>query len=413
MTRPLVLLVFAAFASFGCATLQQADEALYSTTEKVAPTNPVTGRPTFNIVSQEQEIASAQASWEKIAAAANTEGIAIDPPGPHLRQMRIVFYNLVAVAHRQDLPWEIHLVDTPMNNAMTPGGGMVFVFEGLYGGLVPEGDDDALAAVLAHEIAHVTLFHPPSRATWSSIAPLMTKSAADPFYKAAFTTEQEAEADKLAALYMALAGYDPMAATRVWERAHRRLGSNPAKQSFLHTHPLNAERAAATRSAAIGAAQYRIPGQQNPDWEAVLADNVLLPPSQEIEYQPGAGVGRALQGAAEALRKHQAAEAEESRRKAALQQLNSSVQIVRVWEQPTADGQVGVFFDVYNGSGQAIQGLTIHMHYFSGQQLLGTDPSCQVNLQILPGHQARGGCYKRLLPGTTGMTPQIAQIHWQ
>ena len=38
------------------------------------------------------------------------EGIAVDPVGPRLDQIHRVFSDLTAVAHRQHLPWEIHLV---------------------------------------------------------------------------------------------------------------------------------------------------------------------------------------------------------------------------------------------------------------------------------------------------------------
>ena len=39
-----------------------------------------------------------------------------------------------------------------------------------------------------------------------------------------------------------LAGYDPTAASRVWEAADRRYGSSAAAQGFLYDHPLNADR---------------------------------------------------------------------------------------------------------------------------------------------------------------------------
>ena len=69
---------------------------------------------------------------QEIADAASSEGIAIDPAGHRLDQIQRVFSNLVAIAHRQQLPWEVHLLRHPMPNAMTPGGGMVFVFEGIF-----------------------------------------------------------------------------------------------------------------------------------------------------------------------------------------------------------------------------------------------------------------------------------------
>jgi predicted Zn-dependent protease len=127
-------------------------------------------------------------------------------------------------------------------NAFTFGGGMVVVFDGLFGGMVAPNDDDELAAVLAHEIAHVTLLHVPTRQTWAGFGSLAVKKTQDAYYRAAYSTEQEAEADRIAALYVALAGFDPFAAPRVRGRAHQRSGSSAAQYAFLHDHPLNAER---------------------------------------------------------------------------------------------------------------------------------------------------------------------------
>ena len=58
---------------------------------------------------------------------------------------------------------------------------------------------------------------------------------------------------------MALAGFDPTAAPRVGARVHQRYGSSAAQAAFLHDHPLNAERMAATSQAASLVAQYRQP----------------------------------------------------------------------------------------------------------------------------------------------------------
>ena len=127
----------------------------------------------------------------------------------------------------------------------------------------------------------------------------MVEDARDPYYQASYTTEQEAGADRLSVLYLALAGFDPMAAPRVWKRAHGRQGSSAARQGFLHGHPLNAERMAATRTAAAQVEQYVVPGRQNPKWETILAENALYRRAEEPAYEPGVGLGRALGAAAD------------------------------------------------------------------------------------------------------------------
>ena len=174
--------------------------------------HPVYGTPVFNVVPEAQEVAQAQQAWAQIEAAARAHGITIDPPGERLAQIRTVFDQLVAVAHRQQLPWQAHFLAVDRVNAFTFGGGMVIVFDGLFGGMVAPQDDDELAAVLAHEIAHVTLLHAPTRQTWTAFGSLAVKKTQNAYYRAAYTTEQEAEADRIAALYVALAGFDPMAA---------------------------------------------------------------------------------------------------------------------------------------------------------------------------------------------------------
>ena len=240
--QALFALLLATVAS-GCASV---DRGLYDASSSAAPPHPVTGKPVFNIVSEEDEIATAQKVRERVAEAAASEGIPFDANSPRFDELNSVFERITSVAHRQHLPWEVHLIGDPTVNAFTAGGGVVFVHDGLYGGLVYEGDVDELAAVMAHEVAHVTLLHASERRTWQGVVGIATKKVRDPYFNASFTTEQEAEADKLAALYMALAGYDPLAASRVWARAHSRSGSDAGAGWFLNSHPVDLARMAAT-----------------------------------------------------------------------------------------------------------------------------------------------------------------------
>lgn len=65
-----------------------------------------------------------------------------------------------AIAHystRPALPWKFAVLDSPSINGFSAPGGYVFITRGLYDKVAAS--DDALAAVLAHEIAHITERH--------------------------------------------------------------------------------------------------------------------------------------------------------------------------------------------------------------------------------------------------------------
>jgi predicted Zn-dependent protease len=115
------------------------------------------------------------------------------------------------------------LLDDPQVNAFAMAGGYVFVARGLLAYLESE---DQLAAVLGHEVAHLTARHPQQRKTYSRTSAIastllgfLTRSGAlyqtAQAYSAAalsgYGREQELEADGLGAQYLAAAGYDPIA----------------------------------------------------------------------------------------------------------------------------------------------------------------------------------------------------------
>lgn len=248
----------------------------------VTPRHPVTGLPAPQRMPEERELALARQSWRALRTMAVAEGFPVDPPGARLERIREVFDRLVAVAHRPSLPWAVHLIGSPEANAYTVGGGLVVVLEGLFDGLVPAEDDDALAAVLAHEIAHVSLLHVPRGDARPRPRPLLGR----PGFAAAGPPDTEAarerQADRLSVLYLALAGFDPMATARVWAAADERRGGRFDAQRPLGDHPEYAERAAATASVARRVAEHRIPGRRNPAWERILAENGLFPSAREV-----------------------------------------------------------------------------------------------------------------------------------
>ena len=168
-----------------------------------------------------------------------------------------------------DADWEFVVFDSPDINAFAMAGGKVGVFMGLF--KIVE-NDDQLASVIGHEIAHVTAKHVNEQlsqqlllqtggmlggiALMGSGAGLLTESALMSAYGlgtdglgAAFDRNKEKEADHIGIMYMAKAGYDPEEGVKVLERLEEETGQQAAAQSsFLSTHPSNPERIAQLRA---------------------------------------------------------------------------------------------------------------------------------------------------------------------
>ncbi|MFP5384814.1 MAG: M48 family metallopeptidase [Bacteriovoracia bacterium] len=169
----------------------------------------------------------------------------------------------VTQASGQDEEWEWILVENPEVNAWAMPGGKIAV----YTGLLPVVQTEAgLAAVLGHEVAHVTKEHGHeryARAIKGSLAGLVIGAAtavggqmlckseacryltglggaaagfAITFFERKFSREQELEADQAGQKYMAGAGYIPSEAVQVWDRMAQQ-NKGPQPPEFLSTHP--------------------------------------------------------------------------------------------------------------------------------------------------------------------------------
>lgn len=167
--------------------------------------------------------------------------------------------------------WEFVVFEDSTPNAFALPGGKV----GVHTGLFPITKTDAgLAAVLGHEIAHVTRNHAGSRKTQATglalgglvldqIAKRGGSSTADrvklgALYGAGATVglalphsrRAELEADKIGAIYMAKAGYNPTEAVAMWQRFadYNRASGTSKTPEFLRTHPLDTTRINALRA---------------------------------------------------------------------------------------------------------------------------------------------------------------------
>lgn len=176
-----------------------------------------------------------------------------------LRLLTEVTDRLVRASERPDQTYAVTLLDAPVVNAFALPSGRLYVTRGL---VALAGDTSEIAAVLAHEIAHVTLSHATARTELELRAQLVSRVVADVlndpvtgaqlqsqsrFALARFSREQELEADAAGVRTLAKAGYDPFGAGRFLTALNRTLalksgGGNAAEPDMLATHPGTAER---------------------------------------------------------------------------------------------------------------------------------------------------------------------------
>jgi hypothetical protein len=152
----------------------------------------------------------------------------------------------------------ILIPDTTPNAVVVPGGQVIVVSTGLLT-LLPE--DDALAAVLGHEYAHIALGHSEAPGTAQQLAVgvaalgllpvLMTSELARPgtsrqvvqaMHKG-FSRDQERDADRLSLQYTRAAGYDPHGALIALDRLQQAMPIGGVDQ-FFDLHPPYPERRA-------------------------------------------------------------------------------------------------------------------------------------------------------------------------
>src|SRR5947207_8584537 len=124
--------------------------------------NPVTGRRQIVLVSEAQEIAMGRESDPQVR---QQYGIA---EGQALQNyVETVGRKLVRVSHRPNLEWHFAVVDSPVVNAFAIPGGYVYVTRGILAYL---GNEAELAAVMGHEIGHVTARHSVRQITRQELA---------------------------------------------------------------------------------------------------------------------------------------------------------------------------------------------------------------------------------------------------
>lgn len=187
---------------------------------------------------------------------------------------------LARLAQSEETPsqaYRVTILNTPLVNAFALPSGNLYVTRGL---LALANDSSEIAAVMAHEIAHVTARHASQRAELEKNAAVISKAAAliqsrqkgeevqasGRMSLASFSRQQELEADQIGVKTIAHAGYDPYGAARFLTSLGRASSlraslfgqkSGEEQPDILATHPSTPER---VKQATAAARQLGAPG---------------------------------------------------------------------------------------------------------------------------------------------------------
>ncbi len=240
-------------------------------------TVPETGRSQLLLISPAQETQLGLTEFEKLKASTP-----ISDDAKLNAMLQRVGKKVAAVAPLENARWEFVLFDEPKTaNAFCLPGGKVGIFTGI---LPITKDENGLATVIGHEVAHAVARHGGERVSQGllvqmggealesalSSQPAATRSLVLQGYGLGsrvgvilpYSRTQELEADELGLLYMARAGYDPRTAVDFWKRFSAYTGQQGGKPpEFLSTHPVDTRRIAQIQSLMPNAlAEYRKTG---------------------------------------------------------------------------------------------------------------------------------------------------------
>lgn len=227
------------------------------------------GRPQPLALTPERELEVGREAYREILAEADV----LPADSPETERVRRVGERIAGATHIEPLMREIHLRDATRDfewefsvlesdrvNAFCLPGGKVAVYSAL---LDFVRNDDELATVLGHEIAHALAHHASERLAMNpgdsenlrvsgGHLDRLSKSQKQGLFNMlspgatldslAYNRFQESEADHIGVFLMTFAGYDPEAALGFWDRMRSASSGQFRLPEILSDHPADARR---------------------------------------------------------------------------------------------------------------------------------------------------------------------------
>jgi Putative Zn-dependent protease, contains TPR repeats len=224
-------------------------------------TNPFTGKSTLNFYSNSQMFPMAFAQYDQFltenkVVKGTTDAQMITRVGQRIASAAERWLDANGYpGYLKDYQWEYNLVQDETVNAWCMPGGKIVVYTGI---LPITQNETGIAVVMGHEVAHALADHGAQRMSAGMIQQIGAVAGnvaiQDPEKRNMFNTayglgstvgvmlpfsrSHETEADRIGLQIMAIAGYNPDEAARLWERMKAQSGGQ-APPEFLSTHPSN------------------------------------------------------------------------------------------------------------------------------------------------------------------------------
>jgi predicted Zn-dependent protease len=191
----------------------------------------------------QQELSIGQQAYRQVLS--ENRGRIVPADDPRVRRVRAIAVKIIRAAGIEPLQreinlhvkgyrfeWEANVIDDRRVNAFCLPGGKIAVYSAI---LRVTENDDQLATVLSHEIAHALAHHSNERVTREE------SGRVNVFLDKAFDRQQESEADHIGIFLMTFAGYNPEEAVRFWMRM-RQISQGREIPEFLSDHPSDEHR---------------------------------------------------------------------------------------------------------------------------------------------------------------------------
>ena len=210
---------------------------------------PITGREQVIFMSPGEEKALGESSYKEFLSKAKISSDKVQSA-----RVKNIGKKIAVAADRADFEWEFNLVEDKQINAFCLPGGKVVVYTGI---LSVAKNDDQLATVMSHEIAHALARHGAERMSHQQISSGIQTlgniiiGAAAPEYRNAFniaygygtqfgvmlpySRSHEYEADAIGVYLMKQSGYDINEAVKFWQNMKEVKGKSQIE--FFSTHP--------------------------------------------------------------------------------------------------------------------------------------------------------------------------------
>ncbi len=221
---------------------------------------PLTGRKQFTAIPSSQMLALSSDSYTQVLSehqiSDNTAYVSsVRRVGEKVSQAVERYLEMNGLESRiERFDWQFNVLESEEVNAWCMPGGQIAFYEGI---MPICGDDNGIAIVMGHEIAHAVAKHGNERMSQQLLINMGGVALSEALKTEKEQTQQlallafgvgtqlgvslpysrthESEADELGLYFMAMAGYDPRTAPAFWERMEQAGGARPPE--FLSTHP--------------------------------------------------------------------------------------------------------------------------------------------------------------------------------